>query len=118
MNHEIANESLTENENSIEPKLPRSPKKKKITWVILGVLLLTGLVFFGIHTSAAKLDKTEKSGRNKQQVTPVTVAMVTQKTVPVQLQAIGNTVDNTTGTSVSEISALKGTTLITKDLLY
>lgn len=88
MNHEISNERLTE--NSIEPELPRSPKKKKIRLVILGVILLAGLGIFGIYAGAAKSDKTEKSGRNKQQVTPVTVAMVTQKTVPVQLQAIGN----------------------------
>ncbi|MEH1779609.1 MAG: efflux RND transporter periplasmic adaptor subunit [Nostoc sp.] len=88
MNHEISNQSLTD--NSIEPELPRSPKKKKITWVILGVILLGGLVILGIHAGAAKTEKTEKSGRNKQQVTPVTVAMVTQKTVPIQLQAIGN----------------------------
>ncbi|MFN6474922.1 efflux RND transporter periplasmic adaptor subunit [Nostoc sp. DedQUE07] len=87
MNHEISND-LTE--NSIQPELPRSPKKKKITLIILGVLLLAGLGFFGIYAGAAKSDKSEKSGRNKQQVTPVTVAMVTQKTVPIQLQAIGN----------------------------
>ncbi|MEH2434036.1 MAG: efflux RND transporter periplasmic adaptor subunit [Nostoc sp.] len=90
MNHEIkiSNDNLTE--NSIEPELPRSPKKKKIRLVILGVLLLAGLGFFGIHAGAAKSDKSEKSGRNRQQMTPVTVAMVTQKTVPLQLQAIGN----------------------------
>ncbi|MEH1940402.1 MAG: efflux RND transporter periplasmic adaptor subunit [Nostoc sp.] len=87
MNHEISND-LTE--NSIEAELPRSPKKKKIRLVILGVLLLAGLGFFGIHAGAAKSDKAEKSGRNRQQMTPVTVAMVTQKTVPIQLQAIGN----------------------------
>ncbi|MEH2376480.1 MAG: efflux RND transporter periplasmic adaptor subunit [Nostoc sp.] len=86
MIHEISNESLTE--KSMEPKLPRSPKK--ITWVILGVILLAGLVVFGIHAGAAKTEKTGKADRNKQQVTPVTVAMVTQKTVPIQLQAIGN----------------------------
>lgn len=91
MNHEISNDSLTE--NIIEPELPRSPKKrspKKMTWVILGVLLLGGLVFLGIHAGAAKTEKGGKSARNKQQITPVTVAMVTQKTVPIQLQAIGN----------------------------
>ncbi|MEH2326892.1 MAG: efflux RND transporter periplasmic adaptor subunit [Nostoc sp.] len=90
MNHEIesSNESLTD--KSIEPELPRSPKKKKIRLVILGVLLLAGLGFFGVYAGAAKSDKSEKSGRNRQQVTPVTVAMVTQKTVPLQLQAIGN----------------------------
>ncbi|MHC5611881.1 MAG: efflux RND transporter periplasmic adaptor subunit [Nostoc sp.] len=86
MNHEISNESLTQ--KSMEPKLPRSPRK--IILVILGVMVLAGLVFLGIHAGAAKTDKTGKAGRNKQQVTPVTVAMVTQKTVPIQLQAIGN----------------------------
>ncbi|MBN3889996.1 MAG: efflux RND transporter periplasmic adaptor subunit [Nostoc sp. JL31] len=104
MNHEITSESLTENENSIEPKLPRSPKKKKIRLVILGVLLLAGLGIFGIHTGAAKSDKTEKSRRNKQQVTPVTVAMVTQKTVPVQLQAIGNVQSGSTVSITPEAS--------------
>lgn len=104
MNHEITSESLTENENSIEPKLPRSPKKKKIRLVILGVLLLAGLDFFGIHAGAAKSDKAEKSGRNKQQVTPVTVAMVTQKTVPVQLQAIGNVQSGSTVSITPEAS--------------
>ncbi|MHC5939356.1 efflux RND transporter periplasmic adaptor subunit [Nostoc sp.] len=90
MNHEISND-LTE--NNIEPELLRSPKKrspKKIILVILGVMVLAGLVFLGIHAGAAKTDKTGKAARNKQQVTPVTVAMVTQKTVPIQLQAIGN----------------------------
>lgn len=102
MNHEIANESLTEKENSIEPKLPRSPKK--ITWVILGVLLLGGLVFLGIHAGAAKTEKGGKSARNKQQVTPVTVAMVTQKTVPIQLQAIGNVQSGSTVSITPEAS--------------
>ncbi|MEH2192872.1 MAG: efflux RND transporter periplasmic adaptor subunit [Nostoc sp.] len=102
MNHEIAHDSLIENEKSVEPKLPRSPRK--IILVILGVLLLAGLGIFGIHTVAAKSDKTEKSGRNKQQVTPVTVAMVTQKTVPVQLQAIGNVQSGSTVSITPEAS--------------
>lgn len=100
MNHEIANESLTE--NSMEAKLPRSPKK--ISLVILGMVLLGGLVFFGIHAGAAKSDKTEKSRGNRQQVTPVTVAMVTQKTVPVQLQAIGNVQSGSTVSITPEAS--------------
>ncbi|MEH1840193.1 MAG: efflux RND transporter periplasmic adaptor subunit [Nostoc sp.] len=104
MNHEISND-LTD--NSIEPELSRSPKKrspKKISLVILGMLLLGGLVFFGIHAGTAKSDKTEKSGRNRQQVTPVTVAMVTQKTVPVQLQAIGNVQSGSTVSITPEAS--------------
>jgi membrane fusion protein, multidrug efflux system len=86
MNHEINHESLTD--NSIEPTLPPSPRK--IGLVILGMMLLSGLVLFGIHASTAKPDKTGKSGGKGQQATPVTVAMVTQKTVPIQLEAIGN----------------------------
>ncbi|MBN3927389.1 efflux RND transporter periplasmic adaptor subunit [Nostoc sp. NMS4] len=105
MNHEISNETLTE--NIIEPELPRSPKKrspKKITWVILGVVLLAGLGLFAIHAGAAKTDKGGKSARNKQQVTPVTVAMVTQKTVPIQLQAIGNVQSGSTVSITPEVS--------------
>ncbi|AVH69779.1 efflux RND transporter periplasmic adaptor subunit [Nostoc sp. 'Lobaria pulmonaria (5183) cyanobiont'] len=101
MNHDISND-LTE--NSIKPELPRSPKKKKIRLVILGVILLAGLGFLGIYTGAAKSDKAEKSGRNKQQVTPVTVAMVTQKTVPIQLQAIGNVQSGSTVSITPEAS--------------
>ncbi|MEH2163682.1 MAG: efflux RND transporter periplasmic adaptor subunit [Nostoc sp.] len=100
MNNEIVNERLTE--NIVKPKLPRSPRK--IILVSLGLLLLAGLGIFGIHTVAAKSDKTEKSGRNKQQVTPVTVAMVTQKTVPVQLQAIGNVQSGSTVSITPEAS--------------
>ncbi|MDF5737893.1 MULTISPECIES: efflux RND transporter periplasmic adaptor subunit [unclassified Nostoc] len=104
MNHEISND-LTE--NSIEPELLRSPKKRsprKIILVILGVMVLGGLVFLGIHAGAAKTEKTGKSERNKQQVTPVTVAMVTQKTVPIQLQAIGNVQSGSTVSITPEAS--------------
>ncbi|MEH2239234.1 efflux RND transporter periplasmic adaptor subunit [Nostoc sp.] len=100
MNHEIANETLTE--NTVKPKLRRSPKK--MTLVILGLLLLAGLGIFGIHAGAAKTEKTGKSGRNKEQVTPVTVAMVTQKTVPIQLQAIGNVQSGSTVSITPEAS--------------
>ncbi|MEH2361583.1 efflux RND transporter periplasmic adaptor subunit [Nostoc sp.] len=104
MNHEISND-LTE--NNIEPELLRSPKKRsprKIILVILGVMVLAGLVFLGIHAGAAKTEKTGKAGRNKQQVTPVTVAMVTQKTVPIQLQAIGNVQSGSTVSITPEAS--------------
>ncbi len=106
MNHEIPNQGLTENVNAnvieniheditedihedmIETKRPKSPRR--ILWVVLGVMLLMGMGLFIINTSVAK---TEKGGKNRdrgKQVTVVTVALVTQKTVPVQLQAIGN----------------------------
>jgi multidrug efflux system membrane fusion protein len=102
MNNEIPNDSLTD--NSMEPQLPRSPKK--IILVILGVILLAGVVIYGIHAGAAKTDKTGKSDRNKQQVTPVTVAMVTQKTVPIQLQAIGTVQSRITASITPQVSGL------------
>ena len=86
MNLEIPNESLTE--SSREPTVRRSPRQ--ISVAVLGVMLLTGLGLFAIYTGAAKSDKTGKYGGKEKPATPVTVAMVTQKTVPVQLQAIGN----------------------------
>jgi multidrug efflux system membrane fusion protein len=86
MNHELAKDSLTQ--NSIEPKF--SPSPRKISLVILGVILLAGLGFSNIYAGAAKPEKAGKNGGREKQATPVTVAMVTQKTVPVQLQAIGN----------------------------
>ncbi len=93
MNHEIPNENLIDN-SSIEPNPPRSPRR--ISLVIVGVMLLLGLGLFAIHTSAAKPDKDGKNGGKGKQATPVTVAMVTQKTVPVQLQAIGNVLSPST----------------------
>ncbi|WP_211293282.1 hypothetical protein [Brunnivagina elsteri] len=91
MNHEIPQASLTdipkENlpENNIQQKLPRSPKRIRL--VILGVLLLAGLGFVATHANTAKVGKDSGKGN---QATPVTVAIASQKTVPVQLQAIGN----------------------------
>jgi len=99
MNNEIPNDSLTD--NSMEPQLPRSPKK--IILGILGVILLVGLVIFGIRAGAGKTDKTKG---NKQQVTPVTVAMVTQKTVPIQLEAIGTVQSRITASITSQVTGL------------
>jgi len=100
MNHEISKENLTDipqedlTENNIEPKRPRSPKR--IGLIIVGVILLAGLGLFAIHAGAAKPDKAGKDGKKGNQVTPVTVAIATQKTVPVQLQAIGNVLSPST----------------------
>lgn len=84
---EIPNENLTE--NGMQPML-KFWAKRRIGVTIIGVLLLATLGFLGVRVGTAKPDKADKYGARKQQVTPVTVATVTQKTVPVQLQAIGN----------------------------
>jgi membrane fusion protein, multidrug efflux system len=100
MNPDINHDNLTEsnelnklkenevNEGVMEPTL--LPKPRRISLAILGVVLVIGFGLYGIHMSAAKPDKTERSGRKGMQVIPVTVAMAGQKTVPIQLQAIGN----------------------------
>ncbi len=92
---EVSDESLSDNDLHSSPKA-RSPKR--IGLALLGVALLATLGFLSYH--AVVKPKTgsgsasgSRSGRSKDrgsQVTPVTVATVTQKTVPVQLQAIGH----------------------------
>jgi membrane fusion protein, multidrug efflux system len=89
---------LTENteERSHEPRslsqeLAAVPlSKRRVGVLLVGLLLLSGLGFLGFQTLGAMMVKPDKGGRSaKQQITPVTVAQVTQKTVPIQLQAIG-----------------------------
>ncbi|MBD2775363.1 efflux RND transporter periplasmic adaptor subunit [Iningainema tapete] len=64
---------------------------KRIGALLVGVTLLGALGYYGINTLGHNQNKTDKSeARRRPQVTPVKVASVTQKTVPVQLQAIGN----------------------------
>lgn len=90
---ELPEESLSDNDLEFRPKA-RSPKRIGLS--LLGLMLLVTLGFFGFH--ALSQPKTGSgtgngSGRSRargQQVTPVSVATVTQKTVPIQLQAIGH----------------------------
>ncbi len=101
MVHEVLAEVPAEGSSASDPTLseneaPPSPKtfsKKRMGLALAGVLLLTATAF-GVHTLSAppqKAQKTQKAGRNsKDQVTPVTVATATKKTVPVQLSVIGN----------------------------
>ncbi len=71
--------------------------KRRIGLFLGGVLLLGGLGFLGMRSFAAKpADKAATARNAKQQVTPVTVATAAQRTVPVQLQAIGNVQPNST----------------------
>jgi len=90
MQDNIPNESSAE--NHVELKL--NPSSTKRTGVVLvSVTLLAALGLLGIH-AVAKPKTTGRSGRSEAKgrlaTPPVTVATVTQKTVPVQLQAIGN----------------------------
>jgi multidrug efflux system membrane fusion protein len=59
-------------------------------------MVLATLGFLAIYTGAARSDKTEKYGGKEKPAIPVIVARVTQKTVPVQLQAIGNVQSSST----------------------
>jgi multidrug efflux system membrane fusion protein len=83
MQQNITNESSAENHIEVMPT-------KRIGLVVLSMILLSGLGFFGIQ-AIAKPNKSEKSqARSRQMNPPVMIATVTQTTVPVQLQAIGN----------------------------
>ncbi|NMG18931.1 efflux RND transporter periplasmic adaptor subunit [Brasilonema bromeliae] len=95
----IPKESLAQKnsaQNHLEFK-QNPPSKKRTGLVLLGLVLLATLGFLGYRTFFAKPNKTETSQRSERSgrkgrsmITPVTVAKVGQKTVPVQLQAIGN----------------------------
>ncbi|MEG4507142.1 efflux RND transporter periplasmic adaptor subunit [Microcoleus sp. F6_B4] len=69
--------------------------KGRIALFLLGLLLVGGLGFLVWQRSTVpKAEKPSRSGRL--QITPVTVATVTKKTVPIQLQAIGNVQSSST----------------------
>ena len=70
---------------------PRSLSKKRIGFAIAGLLLLGTIGFFSFRAlTVTKQDNSGKKADQQGQVTPVAVAVAAQKTVPIQLQAIGN----------------------------
>jgi membrane fusion protein, multidrug efflux system len=77
--------------SSLSQELAAVPlSKRRVGVLLIGLLLLSGLGFLGLQTLGSMTAKPDKGGRSaKQQIAPVTVAQVTQKTVPIQLQAIG-----------------------------
>ncbi len=77
-------EQLVENETVAAPG-----GKRRIGLILVSVLLLGAVGVAGVRSLPASSDKTSKTKDKKEQITPVTVATVAQKTVPVQLQAIG-----------------------------
>jgi membrane fusion protein, multidrug efflux system len=78
-------DQLVENETAIPPR-----GRRRIGVILVSVLLLGAVGVVGMRALPAKSDKTSKAKDKKEQITPVTVAIVTQQTVPIQLQAIGN----------------------------
>ena len=80
-------ENIT-NEASVENYLESKPTKR-VGLILISLILLGVIGFLGIR-AVAKPNKPDRSNTKGQGVTPVTVATVTEKTVPVQLQAIGN----------------------------
>jgi multidrug efflux system membrane fusion protein len=83
LNH-VPNQSSAETRS----RLNLSPTRR-IGLILLGATLLAALGLFGVR-AIARPNRDRGADAKGQQATPVTVAAVTQKTVPVQLQAIGN----------------------------
>ncbi|MGA7934770.1 MAG: efflux RND transporter periplasmic adaptor subunit [Kovacikia sp.] len=79
------NESLTKDDPRSRLNFLRS---RRMGLVSVGLILLVTLGFLGLR-AGAKPNTSGKADKG-QQATPVTIGTVTQKTVPVQLQAIGN----------------------------
>ena len=101
---QIHHESLTENHLEFKAN---PPSTKRLGVVLLCVALLTGLGYFGIHEMSSKQpQKTSgRSGGKGRQMTPlVTVTKSFQKTVPVQLQAIGNVQAESTVSVTPQVS--------------
>lgn len=98
---EVSQEAPTLPESEpIDKVVAKQPTQKvlakgRIALLLLGLLLVGGLGFLVWMRSQAP--KTEKASlRGKLQVTPVMVATVTKKTVPIELQAIGNVQSSST----------------------
>lgn len=90
---EIPRESWTENSSE---SVPKARSVRGIVSGLLGLFLLAALGFGGLHMLNQPKKETGKSRNRAQQVVPVTAAKVTQKTVPVQLQAIGHVIAGST----------------------
>src|SRR5579883_618929 len=85
---EIGNRNERATEDGTRSRLTGS-SKPRIGVVLVGLIVLGTLGFFGMR-AGAKPENSGKSADKRSQVTPVSITAVTQKTVPIQLQAIGN----------------------------
>ena len=107
MQDNIPNESSAE--NHVELRLNPTPTKRTGV-VLVSVGLLAALGFLGIHTIANKPHASGSSGRSQAKgrlgPPPVTVGTVTQKTVPVQLQEIGNVLAESTVSVTPQVGGI------------
>ncbi len=118
-------DDIDDNRNSSKPQ-PKSLSKKRIALAIVGLLLLGTIGFFSFRAlTATKQDNSGKKADKQGQVTPVSVALVAQKTVPIQLQAIGNvqasstvSVTPQTGGMITGVHFKKGQEVHKGDLLF
>lgn len=120
--------SKIESEVQTETISARQFLKQRWKGVAIGSVLLLSLVGF-LSFRAMTAAKTERSGgrggAKREQVTPVRVATATQKTVPIQLQAIGNvqaastvSVTPQAGGRITGVFFKKGQELHKGDLLF
>jgi membrane fusion protein, multidrug efflux system len=88
----LVSEGITEEPLSESPQksLPKFIKKRPIGAVLVGLVLLGTLGFLGFRAGAKPEQGKEGAESKRSQVTPVLVATATQKSVPIQIQAIGN----------------------------
>ena len=77
-------------EQQLDVPLGKANPKRHKGLMLLGLLSLAGLVFLGFKAVENKRTETAADVKPKKQANLVKVATVMQKTVPVQLEAIGN----------------------------
>lgn len=100
--------------------------KRRIGFAIAGLLLVGTVGFFSFRAlTVTKQDDNSKKGDKREQLTPVAVAVVTQKTVPIQLHAIGNVQASSTvsvtpqaGGMITGVHFKKGQEVHRGDLLF
>jgi multidrug efflux system membrane fusion protein len=132
LNHSSKNDfSLESNlelqEDESKPKsLTKAPSKGRIGLVIVGLLLLGAIGFFSFRAlTSGKQDDAKKSDKRGGQVVPVAVVSAMQRTVPIQLQAIGTVQAESTvsvtpqaGGKITGVHFKKGQEVHKGDLLF
>lgn len=93
MTHPTLNDIPHPISDSVENEIPAdeiksASSKRRIGLAILGMLVLGAVGFWGFQAHTVTPLRAAKTDR--EQITPVTIATATQRTVPVQISAIGN----------------------------
>ncbi|PZV15252.1 MAG: efflux RND transporter periplasmic adaptor subunit [Pseudanabaena sp.] len=119
-------DDIDSDRNLLKPQSGRL-SKKKVGLAIAGLLLLGTVGFFSFKalTAPKQNDGANKQTAKQGQVVPVAVTVVTQKTVPIQLQAIGNVQASSTvsvtpqaGGMITGVHFKKGQEVHKGDLLF